>query len=61
LLETYKSAVPIAWYLGVSTAVTALTVLVSRETRGVDLAAIDLADAQRLTVAAKSVGDAPAA
>ena len=47
LLETYKSAVPIGWYLGASTAVTMVAVLASRETKGVDLAAIDLADAQR--------------
>jgi hypothetical protein len=35
-------------------------VLASREIKGVDLAAIDLADAQRLTVAAGLVGSAPA-
>jgi MFS family permease len=59
LLETYKSAVPIGWYLGACTTVTAVAVLASRETKGVDLAAIDLADAQRLTVA-ESVASAPA-
>jgi MFS family permease len=59
LLETYKSAVPIGWYLGASTAVTAVAVLASRETKGVDLAAIDLADAQRLTAAAQPVASAP--
>jgi hypothetical protein len=58
LLETYKSAVPIGWYLAAMTAVTAVTVLASRETKGVDLAAIDLADPQSLTVAAELVGDA---
>jgi MFS family permease len=61
LLETYKSAVPIGWYLGASTAVTAIAVLASRETKGADLAAIDLADSQRLTIASTPVGDAPAA
>jgi len=45
LLETYKSAVPIGWYLAAMTTVTAFAVLVARETKGVDLAAIDLADA----------------
>jgi hypothetical protein len=60
LLETYKSTVPIGWYLGAGTAVTAVTVLASRETKGLDLAAIDLADAQRLTVATGFVGSSPA-
>ena len=60
LLETYKSAVPIGWYLGASTAVTMVAVLASRETKGVDLAAIDLADAQRLTIAAQPAASAPA-
>jgi hypothetical protein len=36
-----------------------VAVLASRETKSVDLAAIDLADAQRLTVA-ESVASAPA-
>jgi hypothetical protein len=48
LLETYKSAVPIAWYLAATAAVTAVAVLAARETKGVDLVAIDLADAQSL-------------
>jgi MFS family permease len=60
LLETYKSAVPIGWYLGASTAVTMVAVLASRETKGVDLAAIDLADAQRLTVAVQPAASTPA-
>lgn len=46
LLETYKSAVPIAWYLAATAAVSALAVLAAAETKGVDLAAIDLADAR---------------
>ena len=46
LLKTYKSAVPIAWYLAATAAVTAVAVLAARETKGIDLAAIDLADAQ---------------
>lgn len=51
LLQTYKSAVPIAWYLAATTAVTAIAVLVTRETKGADLAAIDLADATELVPA----------
>lgn len=48
LLETYKSAVPIAWYLAATAAVTAVAILAAHETKGVDLVAIDLADAQSL-------------
>ena len=60
LLATYKSALPIGWYLGATAVVTAVAVLACRETKGVDLAAIDLADTQRLGVAAGLVGNAPA-
>ncbi|UGT92279.1 MHS family MFS transporter [Mycobacterium ostraviense] len=38
LLETYKSATPIAWYLVAAASVSAVAVLVARETNGVDLA-----------------------
>jgi MFS family permease len=48
LLETYKSAVPISWYLAGAAAVSGVAALAARETKGIDLAAIDLADAQRL-------------
>ena len=44
LLETYKSAVPIAWYLAGAAAVSAVAALVARETTGIDLADVDLAD-----------------
>jgi MFS family permease len=44
LLETYKSAVPIAWYLAGAAAVSAVSALAARETKGIDLADIDLAD-----------------
>jgi MFS family permease len=47
LLEAYKSAVPISWYLAATAAVSAAAALVARETKGVDLADIDLADAER--------------
>jgi MFS family permease len=46
LLETYKSAVPISWYLAATAAVSAVAVLAAAETKGVDLAAIDLNDAR---------------
>nr|WP_269151269.1 MFS transporter [Mycobacterium lacus] len=46
LLETYKSWVPIAWYLAATVTVSAVAALLTRETKGVDLAAIDFADAQ---------------
>ena len=59
LFETYKSAVPIGWYLAATAAVTAVAVLASRETKGVDLAAVDLADAQRLTGVAQTVAGPP--
>jgi len=48
LLDTYKSSVPIAWYLAATAAVSAVAALVARETKGIDLKSIDLADAQRL-------------
>ncbi|MRH91544.1 MFS transporter [Nocardia sp. SYP-A9097] len=48
LLNTYKSSVPIAWYLAGAAAVTVVAVLFARETNGADLAAIDLADAENL-------------
>lgn len=46
LLETYKSAVPIAWYLAGAAAVSAVAALAARETKGIDLADVDLADSQ---------------
>ena len=54
LLETYKSAVPIAWYLAATAAVTAVAVLVARETKGVDLADIDLRRRSAPTVTDKT-------
>ncbi len=47
LLDTYKSAVPIAWYLAATAAVSAVAAVVTRETKGVDLAEIDRADAEQ--------------
>jgi MFS family permease len=48
LLETYKSSVPISWYLAATAAVSAVAALAARETKGIDLAAVDRADAQAL-------------
>jgi Major Facilitator Superfamily len=48
LLETYTSAVPISWYLAATAAVSAIAVVAARETKGVDLADIDLADSHGL-------------
>nr|WP_281255281.1 MFS transporter [Mycobacterium palustre] len=48
LLDTYKSSVPISWFLAATAAVSAASAVVARETRGIDLAAVDRADAQRL-------------
>lgn len=53
LLEIYKSAVPISWYLAATAAVSAVSVLFARETKGIDLAAVDLADAQRRILPAR--------
>jgi MFS family permease len=44
LLETYKSAVPIAWYLAGAAAISAVAAVAARETKGIDLSDIDLAD-----------------
>jgi len=44
LLDTYHSSLPIAWYLAAAGAVSALTAVALRETKGIDLADIDRAD-----------------
>jgi MFS family permease len=48
LLETYKSSVPISWYLAATAAVSAVAALAARETKGIDLAAVDRADSRAL-------------
>ncbi|WSJ01749.1 MHS family MFS transporter [Nocardia sp. NBC_01329] len=48
LLDTYGSAVPIAWYLAGPAAVSAVAVLAARETKGLALESIDRADAESL-------------
>ncbi len=47
LLETYKSAVPIAIYLAAAAVITLVALAFTRETKGIDLADVDTADAQR--------------
>ncbi|MCP2275328.1 Sugar transporter [Nocardia amikacinitolerans] len=46
LLDSFGSSVPIAWYLAGAAAVTAVAVLFARETSGLDLQAVDRADAE---------------
>jgi len=48
LLEIYQSAVPIAIYLAVAAAITLVALAFTRETKGLDLAHIDAADAERV-------------
>jgi MFS family permease len=48
LLDVYDSSVPIALYLAAACAVTLIAVMVSRETKGIDLAALDAADVDEL-------------
>ncbi|HEX5145054.1 MAG TPA: MFS transporter [Mycobacterium sp.] len=50
LLSVYKSSVPIAIYLALACVVTIVAVLCARETKGIDLADLDRADAQRVPV-----------
>ena len=54
LLKTYKSSVPIALYLAAAAVVTTVAVLFTRETKGIDLATIDKADAEDLAKAGVS-------
>ena len=42
LLKVYGSSVPIAWYLAATAAVSAVAAVAARETRGSDLAALDV-------------------
>ena len=46
LLDVYNSAVPIAIYLAVASVITAVAVVLARETSGIDLATVDQADAE---------------
>ena len=53
LLNRYSSAVPIAWYLAGACAITVIAVLAARETKGLALETIDLADAKNLATEAE--------
>ena len=46
LLEVYDSSVPVALYLAAACIVTLIAVLFTRETKGIDLKALDVADAE---------------
>ena len=48
LLEIYDSSVPIALYLAGAAVVTLIAVLFARETKGIDFAVVDRADAGNL-------------
>ncbi|MBJ8341135.1 MHS family MFS transporter [Antrihabitans sp. YC3-6] len=48
LLDKYNSSVPIAWYLAGAAAITAVAVVVSRETKGLSLESLDIADAKAI-------------
>jgi MFS family permease len=48
LLEVYDSSVPIAVYLAVACAITLVAVLFTRETKGIDLTSLDVADADEM-------------
>ncbi|MEV0767046.1 MFS transporter [Nocardia salmonicida] len=45
LLDEFGSSVPIAWYLAFAATVTVIAVVCAKETRGIDLESVDLADA----------------
>ncbi len=49
LLERYASSVPIAIYLAGAAVITLFSVVVARETKGIDLADVDAADIRRVT------------
>jgi MFS family permease len=48
LLEIYDSSVPIAVYLAAACAITLVAVLFTRETKGIDLNSLDVADADEM-------------
>lgn len=51
LLEIYDSSLPIALYLAGAAVVTLISVVLTRETKGIDLAEVDRADTRRLAEA----------
>jgi MFS family permease len=58
LLQRYHSWVPVAMYILIACAITAVTVLTLRETRGVSLREVDAADARRAGPATTESGRA---
>lgn len=53
LLDVYGSSVPIAWYLAAACAITVVAVVAARETKGLALESIDVADAKNLATEAE--------
>lgn len=53
LLNKFDSAVPIAWYLAAACVVTVIAVVAARETKGLALESIDIADAKNLATEAE--------
>ncbi len=53
LLDVYGSSIPIAAYLAVACAITVVAVVVARETKGLALETIDIADAKNLATEAE--------
>ncbi|VEG58037.1 general substrate transporter [Mycolicibacterium aurum] len=56
LLDIYDSAVPVAIYLAIACAVTFIAVLFTRETNGIDLTSLDIADAEDVARAERRAG-----
>ena len=50
LLDTFKSAVPIAIYAAIAAVISLIALAFTKETRGIDFADIDRADAERFGV-----------
>lgn len=58
LLEIYDSAVPIAIYLAGAAVITLVALAFARETKGIDLAAVDAVDVERHGVVARATSPA---
>lgn len=56
LLDIYDSAVPVAIYLAIACAVTFVAVLFTRETNGIDLKSLDIADAEDVARSERRAG-----
>lgn len=53
LLSRFSSSVPIAWYLAGSCLITVIAVIAARETKGLALETVDIADAENLAAEAE--------